>query len=1313
MYFINILILLLSVTFLINVIIYTSRPNRKNYYKYIPNYIFSEYFVYTLTVVSFIGLAVLTYKIFNKDSPYYLYVLFGMICVFSVFVYYNLYYDTNTNIVTICSVFLLGSILILTGYAIYHNIFNRLLILLCAIPAIVFFIFTLYAGSFEPDYKMQVHYIEINEDNTFKNLESKVISEPCLLLEFSKDEAISLIKNNYNNLEGIFKLSEIIHKNSTLDIQEFESITPVRILDDKIVYDNLQKSNRVFLLVKLKNKSSEILKEYRVISLLAYRLAYVDSNYKNRKKGHSNIKNYYKNYHKRTSDTHDETNTIRLLSLGENHGGIDELFINYEGYLTVNNTKFQQSNGIGPIDSTGKYLQFGISSDSVSDILKDPYTSIINSLLATLFPSFDNFYQKTLSNITFPYPSPNGPLISINDLNFSPSLDFTEGPATISINSISGLGSIQIDETQSGASISFCSNSSDQYLEVYLVMKNSDSLSTNVSAAITGTDGTIGGNVSIFDLNVKLSIQVKIPITTTTNNTTLNFSEITVTSVKLLFESGMVVVITIPIISVLYPVTGTLIIDGIANIVVNMMTTTLANLLSGVLQNLIQNSLSSLNLPDFSLGIPLPTINCTVFQAEIPATTSILDSYTANLISYKTIPGSNQGIYVNTNFSFLNPRQYVNIDSSTTPSIVAESTDYNYNCPSKTVPIVSYDNSYNGCYSCPTGTSMVLTRGRTPHVLNFDVVYSDSYTDTGYLSKIICATNIVQPLNDVVSNKTPALYNESNLNIDYTLSLDYSVCQASYTRSTTQGSSNSFTMNNNTNIKLPADPAGKSNDYNNYYNTVDTSSNSLGYMFNVNSSDPDVTSGTYYCAGVAKTQMNINTKKIKITGQNVSYFHNNDVPPLTSCIPDDATIKTYQINEVFCGDSETLIKNSDITRTAVNLSLIPTLSDELPPPIMVPISPASGSLIVVNFNANVPVSLDIFSPTCTILMYGVDNSNNKTLVDFFSSRLNSKYIKYNSTESTTFYVNNPTNETLGNFGISLQGYRFMNYRIVGSGGAGGTGEFDNSLGIDLPYYGGGGGGSGNIKGNAGANTNNNGFSYSDTSLDLPDFDLYSYQNSKVKTFLSQNGSTTLYIDSTLIDSASGGQQGYDGGSGANGGDGGSGANGGGAAGRYNFTNDELIVLGAGGVGTLNSGQPPNITTGEDPTIQNAGNGGGAGGIGGLNVTSINMGGGGGGGPVGINTPSGTYYAGNGAVPDYDSTTAVSATSGADYTGAGGGGGGEGYTNANLNLPLSPIPGAGGKGYAIIELTSYQYQYSSNFPHDPSKYLSYTADIIFN
>ena len=507
-------------------------------------------------------------------------------------------------------------------------------------------------------------------------------------------------------------------------------------------------------------------------------------------------------------------------------------------------------------------------------------------------------------------------------------------------------------------------------------------------------------------------------------------------------------------------------------------------------------------------------------------------------------------------------------------------------------------------------------------------------------------------------------------------------------------------MINNTNITLPADPAGKMNDYNNYYNTVDTSNKNLSSLFNVNSSDTDVKTGNYYCAGVANTQMKIYTKNINITGQTYSTGVIGN-PPQEVCNPGSVINQNYQLNDIFCGDSDTLIKNSDISKTLIDVSLVPTLNGS---PIIVPISSSSGSPIVINFNLDLVVPLDIYTPNCTLVIYGVDSNGDKTFVDLFSWSLN--VISTNSPPSTTFYVNNPNNENLANLGLSLQGYRFMNYRIVGSGGAGGAGEFDNSLGIDLPYYGGGGGGSGNIKGNAGANTSNNGFSYSDTSLDLPDFDLYNYQKSKVKTFLSQNGSTTLYIDSTLIDSASGGQQGYDGGSGANGGDGGSGANGGGAAGRYNFTNGNVIVLGDGGVGTLNSGQPPDV---ESSIIQNAGNGGGTGGIGGLNVTSINMGGGGGGGAVGIIG----NYGGNGAVPDYDITAATSATPGTDYTGAGGGGGGEGYTNGDQDSPLSPTPGAGGKGYTIIELTSYQYQYLSNFKHDPSKYVSYDVDIKFS
>jgi hypothetical protein len=213
----------------------------------------------------------------------------------------------------------------------------------------------------------------------------------------------------------------------------------------------------------------------------------------------------------------------------------------------------------------------------------------------------------------------------------------------------------------------------------------------------------------------------------------------------------MTVLINIPILSIL-----NLVLDGIANIVVNIMTNTLSNLLSGVFLDLIQDNISSLNIPDLSLGFLLPQIDCSVFQAEIPKQ-NILNSLFGDLITYDGIS------YTDNYFSTLNPQNYVNIANSI-PSIIT-SNDYKYYCPTATVPIISDDNTYNGCYNCPVGTSMVLTRGLTPQVLNYNLVYADSYTDVGYLPKIICATNIVQPVNNVVSNTTPALYNESNVNI--------------------------------------------------------------------------------------------------------------------------------------------------------------------------------------------------------------------------------------------------------------------------------------------------------------------------------------------------------------------------------------------------------------------------------------------------------------------------------------------------------------------------------------------------------------------
>jgi hypothetical protein len=403
---------------------------------------------------------------------------------------------------------------------------------------------------------------------------------------------------------------------------------------------------------------------------------------------------------------------------------------------------------------------------------------------------------------------------------------------------------------------------------------------------------------------------------------------------------------------------------------------------------------------------------------------------------------------------------------------------------------------------------------------------------------------------------------------------------------------------------------------------------------------------------------------------------------------------------VFCGDSDTLTKNSDISKTLINASLVPTLNGGF---IIVPTSNISGSPVVLNFNLDLVVPLDIYTPNCTIIVYGVDSGNNKTFVDIFSNPLNK--ITSNSPGSTTINVNNANLETQINNGISLSGYRFMNYTIVGGGGRGGNGVFNNQEidGIPINYWGGGGGGSGYLKSG--------------------NIDLYNYQSSIVKSTLgagatlsntSGGGTTTLYIDSNLYDSALGGQNGYDGGPDNNGGDGGNGGNGGGAAGRItsiDISSGSVTFTGSGGLGDISNGGE----NGGTATLENTGIGGGTNAMQEipLNTTILDdicsAGGGGGGG---LTTQLATGGIAGGSYED----GYFNPSPGIDYTGGGGGGGtfcAEGYPPpVPVNGGPDP-PGAGGKGYTSLTLTSYQYQYVSNFKHDPSKFESYTVDIKFN
>jgi hypothetical protein len=61
-------------------------------------------------------------------------------------------------------------------------------------------------------------------------------------------------------------------------------------------------------------------------------------------------------------------------------------------------------------------------------------------------------------------------------------------------------------------------------------------------------------------------------------------------------------------------------------------------------------------------------------------------------------------------FSLLNANTYVNTSTGTNDPQIVTSSQFNYACPAASVPIFSNDGTLNGCYTCPDGSSMLITR---------------------------------------------------------------------------------------------------------------------------------------------------------------------------------------------------------------------------------------------------------------------------------------------------------------------------------------------------------------------------------------------------------------------------------------------------------------------------------------------------------------------------------------------------------------------------------------------------------------------------
>lgn len=317
--------------------------------------------------------------------------------------------------------------------------------------------------------------------------------------------------------------------------------------------------------------------------------------------------------------------------------------------------------------------------------------------------------------------------------------------------------------------------------------------------------------------------------------------------------------------------------------------------------------------------------------------------------------------------------------------------------------------------------------------------------------------------------------------------------------------------------------------------------------------------------------------------------------------------------------------------------------------------------------------------------------------------------------SNTIYVNDSITEAslvAKNIGDTGYCYDWIEYQLVGGGGGGCAGQD----GSDSKNYGGGGGGSGQITGylggiddfgfyqlTAGNPPRQSRVQLYDTSTTFSTLEL-ALGNGGTGSFIQttgvigvggdNGGSTTLTLNSTLIDTALGGGGGPSSSS-DNAGNGGIGFNGGGGG----CGGDSAALGGAALV-------PYGGVDGENaPSTEDAGSGGGSGGgigfgnSGGID-TSDNWGGGGAAGS-GVILLSGALSGGNGGIGI--SGGEVVGGNGVDYTGGGGGGGvyrnGNAYTGGN-----------GGRGYAILKFSDNPYQYTFDYILDLGTYSMYQASV---
>lgn len=1239
------------------------------------NVIFSQWFIYL--GFSVIMICIGAYIHLTQISLLKLVLLAGIGISLLLFFYHFYYLEDpfKSTVMIFGTILFLSTLCLMVTETVMNKSRPYLSILL--LPLLILSLFFIYGGKvLTSTLRTFIHVVEVDlqaveqlaEDveNLFKSSSTSLV----FLIEFTHNEVAQHLTEGLTSISALLTLAGLSKGGLRVDDDDFEIATPIYLINNKPVSfykvsDSVKRTETLYLLLKPKNSESQILQSYNFLSILAQN---VDKQ-KSSKVIHSKIANLYRNI--KVSDS--EKSIVNLLASIDGHGLVRKRLGAPVPTLKINDKLYQSQKGTGSLDSSGRYRQFGICVENLDSLVGDPYNDLLNLIYPYLVPILNDEIPKIMKTLSISFNHQTCTLNTgdeyincnsnaetttfLDPLILNPPLGLPlghEGPTSglsLGLGQIGGLSNLQIDENNTCIVLAFCQDEpGGPYIDLNVALTASEVTISDLGIYIDSSsiEPLVTGEGSISDLSG--NFHMKVPLIIQNGTTTISLQGTYIDTLNINIGS-----VDVDIDVSVFPIFDA--IDAILPLIETSLSNEIASILSPILRNVLNSIIGGLS--NITLPVAIPLINCTTFNAKVPMCSDQLISksvaYFDNDISDYLCGNldSNSNKYIQYQDS-LPSYQVGDVSSYICPPV--SQSGYN-----PAVPIVSFDSSLDGCYSCPYGTQLTITGGYSQTMTN---PIDDSIDSVVSNPSIYCLSNIVQPLNTLNFSPVTSM-NQSITGITevWSGSCDNSTGQEYNSLVSVvpniQSSSVSF---NKFSLTLPQITSNSYKGKDNYTNQISSYGKPLVNTFGVTGNQLAL-SGNYTCTPNSFTQLYNNHKSYGLGG---TYARSFDANGQVICEVGDID-QSISMNEMFCKSTTDLLRVGDYIRFSSTSNSINTLINEH--------IYSNGTTITLTFDLGSPASL---SNSIYVMLYGTKNGES-SVIGVVGGNIYQKF--KTSVTPQVYYINNPELETQFSNGISVQnfvngGVEYVDYQLVGGGGMGGDGADGNG---PTSNYGGGGGGSGEIVGYIGGVNGN--FNYN---LTTPPSvrSVYLTENVTVRVEIGsgatfENGAvatgTSVLINGEIQDSVAPGSNGQNANDGAAGW-GGVGYNGGG-----NGSGGSSIAYGGESTQPEFGGQNGISSGSDDYGGAGGGVGGGAGGI--PDSSNGSSSGGGGGGGSGVTLIDGGSSGGDATQNGIGAP--IVDVNGMDYTGAGGGGGS--YDDGNTSLP-----GVGGKGYAIVRLRNNPY-----------------------